>query len=197
MHCTTQMQTHQWRRNRVGHVGQWPTHFFYCVGLAHTLLVLIFSACHHSRRGQPPTHNINVKKKGSHQKKKNMCRIPPPPPPPPIDFLTFLVFRTGPLTFKIVPPLLRHTLYGRTDRVSQAERLAGQSQCKNFPLAKLTVLPLTGSNLLGSSQFTQIYISWYFCNFWADFCQTNFMSSCRMIHFIKSDNQFPFIWQNN
>ena len=28
----------QWRRNRVG---QWPTHFFDCVGLAHSLLALL------------------------------------------------------------------------------------------------------------------------------------------------------------
>ena len=29
-----------WRRNRVGHVGQWPTHFFNCGGLAHPLFQL-------------------------------------------------------------------------------------------------------------------------------------------------------------
>ena len=31
----------QWRRNRVGHVGQWPTHFLNSVGLAHPLLALL------------------------------------------------------------------------------------------------------------------------------------------------------------
>ena len=31
-----------WRRNRVGHVGQWPTHFFNCVGLAHPLFAFLF-----------------------------------------------------------------------------------------------------------------------------------------------------------
>ena len=39
----TWLNTH-WRRNRVGHVGhvgQWPTHFFNCVGLAHPLLALL------------------------------------------------------------------------------------------------------------------------------------------------------------
>ena len=41
--CTTHLQ---WRRNRVGHVGQWPTHFFNCVGLAthfwHYFLLFLF-----------------------------------------------------------------------------------------------------------------------------------------------------------
>ena len=47
------------------------------------------------------------------------------------------------------------------------------------------------------ARFTRIYISWYFPSFWANFSQTNFTFSCKIIHFIKSDNQFPSILQNN
>ena len=52
----------------------------------------------------------------------------------------------------------------------------------------------------GSLHFnTQIYISWYFRSFWADFSQTNFTSSRIRVHYMymKSDNQFPSISQNN
>ena len=41
------------------------------------------------------------------------------------------------------------------------------------------------------------HVSWYFRSFWTDISQTNFISSCEIIHFVKSDNQFPFISQNN
>ena len=74
------------------------------------------------------------------------------------------------------------------------QRLAGQSQCGNVSFAILIAIPLTGSNLRGSLRFTRIYVSWYFHSFWANFFQTNFISSCKIrthdVHFIKSDNQF-------
>ena len=43
----------------------------------------------------------------------------------------------------------------------------------------------------------RMYVSWYFRSFWANFSQTYLTSSCKIVHFIKSDNQFPSISQNN
>ena len=56
---------------------------------------------------------------------------------------------------------------------------------------------ITSTKTWRSSCFSRISVSWYFCSFWADFSQTNFISSCKTIHFIKFDNQFPSILQNN
>ena len=63
---------------------------------------------------------------------------------------------------------------------------------REFPVGDLIAVPLTGSNLRGSPAIYSIYVSWpIFLKV------TNFISSCKIIHLIKSDNQFLFISQNN
>ena len=63
----------------------------------------------------------------------------------------------------------RHTVYGSRHH---GQRLAGQSQCKNFPLVILITVSLTGSNLWGSPviysnlcflMFLQ-FVGWFFSN---------------------------------
>ena len=91
----------------------------------------------------------------------------------------------------------RHTVYGRTNRhIAGRLRLAGQSRCESVRWLIWAAVTIT-SKTRRSSRFTRIYVSLYFCSFWADFSQTTFTSSCKIVHFIKSDNQFPSISQNN
>ena len=61
----------QWRRNRVGHVGQWPTHF------GHYLFFLLVTTEAGHVGGLPPTHNVNVENKILGRKlRKNVSEFP-------------------------------------------------------------------------------------------------------------------------
>ena len=60
----------------------------------------------------------------------------------------------------------------------RGQRLTGQLQCDNFPLAILIAIPLTGSNLRGSPTIYSSLCFLIFRSFWADLSQTNFISSC-------------------
>ena len=57
----------QWRRNRVGHVGQWPTHF------GHYLFFLHVTTEAGHVGGLPPTHNVNVENKIWGGNSEKMC----------------------------------------------------------------------------------------------------------------------------
>ena len=78
------------------------------------------------------------------------------------------------------------------------QRLAGKSQCDiifvHWPFQQLFLWVLVigkDPRALLRSMFLDI------SSFWTDFSQTNFIFSCKIINFIKPDNQFPFISQNN
>ena len=53
----------------------------------------------------------------------------------------------------------------------------------------MTAVTITSTKRQGSSCFTSDLCKIIFCSFWAKFSDTDFSSSCKIIHFKKSDNQ--------
>ena len=84
---------------------------------------------------------------------------------------------------------------GRTNRRSIEARELTVSVGRFEQLLQLVVQTLGDPEPY--SDLFDIWYFWHFPSFWADFSQTNFSSSCIIVHYIKSDNQFPSISQNN
>ena len=94
-------------------------------------------------------------------------------------------------------PKRRHTVCmgEQTGHIVGRMRLVGQSQYdKCSTLVNFTAVTVSSTRRRG---FSQIYLSWYFVSFWANFYQTKRTSFCKIIHFVKSDNQFPSISPND
>ena len=110
----------------------------------------------------------------------------PPPRPPRIDASAW--------NCTVLCTVLHKTNTGATCNEyltgDRGQRLAGQSHCENFPFAILVAVLLTGCNLRGSPA---IYLNlgfFIFLQFLGRFFSNQLLSPLKMIHFIKSDNEF-------